>query len=314
MDRLEIKELPSFVGKEIISYYLATGKELREGNKDFFLRLRLTDKTGSIVGNLWNNAREEAEQFEEGDCIKVKATVINYKGQIQLTLTKIRKAELGEFDLSLLLPTTKKDMNQLAEELFSFVDSIQDSFIQQLLRSFFDDKELFAIFSTSPAAKGWHHNFIGGLLEHSLSVAKICDFASTLYPIVQRDLLLCGALLHDIGKIYEYNQKPNIEFTNLGRLIGHLSLGDQMVCEHAKQINQFPPDLLMKIRHLILSHHGEYEKASVRLPQSIEAVLLHQADNLDAQTTGVKQLMEGCPEDSEWTEFDRLNERYYFLR
>ncbi len=313
MERIDVRNLKEYVNREIISYYLVSEKELREGAKDFFLRLKLTDKTGNVAANVWNNAKSESEKFQEGDVIKVKAQVILYKNQVQLTLQQVRIAESVEFDLADILPVSKKDVNELAEILFNYIDNVSDSYIRALLKHFYEDKEFFRIFATSPAAKSWHHNFITGLLEHTISVARICEFTSAMYPL-NKDILIAGALLHDIGKVYEYNQKTNIDFTDVGRLIGHLAIGDQMISEAAATINQFPPVTLMKIRHLILSHHGEYEKASVRLPQTLEAVVLHFADNLDAQTTGVMQLIEGASPDADWSEFDRMNERYYFLR
>jgi 3'-5' exoribonuclease len=313
MERIDIKNLKEFVNREIISYYLVSEKELREGTKDFFIRMKLTDKTGNVAANLWNNAKTENDKFQEGDVIKVKATVILYKNQVQLTLQQIRIAESVEFDMADILPVSKKDVNELSDELFRFIDQIEDLSVRALLKQIFENKDLFNVFATSPAAKSWHHNFISGLLEHTISVAKICEYSCTMYPL-NKDILIAGALLHDIGKVFEYNQKSNIDFTDAGRLIGHLAIGDQMIVEAASKINQFPAVTLIKIRHLILSHHGEYEKAAVRLPQTLEAVVLHFADNLDAQTTGVMQLIEGASPDADWSEFDRMNERYYFLR
>lgn len=311
MDRIEVKELSQFVGKEIQGFYLVAEKELREGKNDFYLRMRLLDKSGSINGNVWNNAQKEAEGFDEGDVVKIKAMVVSYKGQTQLTISKVRLADKSEFDLNDFLAKSQHDSNKLAEQFFGYLDSIKEPHLNQLLKSIFDDKEFFAKFSYAPAAKTWHHNYIHGLLEHTVSVARLCEFLSRFYN-VNYDLLMTGALLHDFGKVLEYEQKPSIEFTDLGRLVGHLSLADQIVASKAAQINNFPSELLMLVRHLILAHHGEYEKASVRLPQTIEALVLHMADNLDAQTVGVQQLLEMTPADSQWSEFDKLNNRYYY--
>jgi 3'-5' exoribonuclease len=311
MDRIEVKELTQFVGKEIQGFYLAAEKELREGKQGFYLRIRLQDKTGSVNANVWNNAQKEAENFEEGDVVKIVAMVTNYKGQTQLSVSKVRLADKSEYNLDEFLAKSRKDPSQLAEEFFKYIDTIQDKFLKQLLQSIFDDKEFFTRFTFAPAAKTWHHNYIHGLLEHSVSVARICEFLSRHYA-VNYDLLMTGALLHDSGKVLEYEQVPAIEFTALGRLVGHLTIADQMVCAKAATINNFPAELLMMVRHLILAHHGEYEKASVRLPQTLEALVLHLADNLDAQTIGVQQLVESTPADSEWSEFDKLNNRYYY--
>ncbi|OQX70559.1 MAG: 3'-5' exonuclease [Candidatus Cloacimonas sp. 4484_275] len=314
-DKIFVRELQNYLNKEIISYFLVTQKELRQDKNDnYFIRLKITDKTGSITGNVWNNAKPISEMFEEGDVIKIKAKVVSFNTQIQLSITKIRKMENEEFDLTNFLETTTKDIDELSDKLFSYIDNLENEYLKKLLLIIFEDKEFFNLFAKAPAAKNWHHNYIGGLLEHTVSVVQICDFASKMYP-VNKDILITGAILHDIGKVFEYNVKTVIDFSVQGRLIGHIPLGDQFVCEKAAAVNNFPEDLLMKIRHLILSHHGEYEKASARLPQTIEAVVLHYADNLDAQTVGVKQLIEANQNpNAKWTEFDRLNERYYYLK
>jgi 3'-5' exoribonuclease len=313
MERIEIKELHQFTGKEITSYFLVAEKELREGKQDFFLRMKLQDKSGSCSGNVWNNAQKEAEGFEEGDVVKIKAIVVNYKGQLQLNVQKVRLADKSEYSLEDYLARSSQDPDKMAEQLFGFLDAITDIHIKQLLKAIFDDREFFAKFSFAPAAKTWHHNYIHGLLEHTVSVCRICEFMSKHYN-VNTDLLMAGAMLHDVAKVFEYEHKPSIEFTVLGRLVGHLSLGDQLVCAKAAQINNYPSETLMLIRHLILAHHGEYEKASVRLPQTLEATVLHHADNLDAQTIGVQQMVDSAPADAEWTEFDKLNNRYYYIR
>jgi len=312
MDRIEVKELSQFVGKEIKGFYLAAEKELREGKQQQqYLRLRLQDKSGSCNANVWNNAQAAAQSFNEGDVINITANVVSYKGQVQLSITKLRFADKSEYDLNDFLAKSQKDPAQLADEFFRFLDSVQNSYLKQLLKSIFEDKVFFNQFTFAPAAKTWHHNYIHGLLEHTVSVARIVEFLSKQYT-VDYDLIMTGALLHDSGKVFEYEHKPAIEFTDIGRLVGHLTLADEMVCEHARKINNFPPKLLMIVRHLILAHHGEYEKASVRLPQTLEALVLHLADNLDAQTIGVQQLMELTPVDSDWSEYDKLNNRYYY--
>ena len=308
--QINVTDLHLHVGQEVLSFYLVAEKELRDGKNDQYLRLRLKDKTGSVAGNIWKDAAREAENFEIGDVIKIKASVVSYKGQTQLSVTKTRYADHSEYDISDFLTTSKRKPEEMAAELFGYIDSISNPFIQKLLRSIFDDKEFFNRYLAAPAAKSWHHNYMHGLIEHTLSVTKLCDFCSSMYP-VNRDLLISGAMLHDVAKVIEYNDSASIEFTDIGRMIGHLALSDQMLCEHAARILGFPEDLLLHMRHLILSHHGEYEKASVRLPQTLEAIVLHLCDNLDAQSTGVAQLVEAMPPDAPWSEFDKLNSRYY---
>jgi 3'-5' exoribonuclease len=301
------------MNKEIVSFFLVQEKELRQGVKDFYLRLRLGDQNGSVNANVWTNAQQINEIFAEGDVIKIKGIVKDYKGQLQITITNLRVAEENEYDLKEYIPATSKDVNQMADSLFAYISGINNPFIKQLLTDIFDDQEFLTAFIKSPAAKNWHHNYAGGLLEHTIAVAVICDFAAHHYP-VDRDILIAGALLHDAGKVEEYSMKAAIDFTNIGRLIGHITIADEMVTRKAAAIDAFPAEILLKLRHLILSHHGEYEKGAVRLPQTLEAIVLHYADNLDAQTSGVLQLMQGVKEGtSEWTEFDRLNNRYFYL-
>lgn len=314
MQKITIQELKEHMNKEIISDFLVTQKNLREGSKDFYIRLQLADKTGSVPGNVWNNAKTIAEKFDEGDVLRIKGVVISYKSQIQITVNKVQKLYEEEYNLADFMETTSKDINSLSDKLFSFIDRLQQPDLKTLLLKIFEDKEFFTKFAQAPAAKTWHHNYIGGLLEHTISVATICDFISHMYP-VDKDLLITGALLHDIGKVFEYDISKTIDFSVQGRLIGHIPLGDNFVSEKAASLNNFPQELLMKLRHLILAHHGEYEKASARLPQTLEAIVLHHVDNLDAQTVGVVQITKKIKEDGAvWSEFDRLNERYYYIK
>lgn len=312
MSRICVNELSNFLSTEIITYFLVTKKEVREGKK-MYIRLDLADKTGKVTANVWSNVPHYASIFKEGDVVKVKAMVINYKGQIQLTIRDIKKADEAEYDLEDFIQSSKKDIKDIAADFFELVDSIQDENLNILLKRIFDDRDFFRQFAEAPAAKSWHHNYLHGLIEHSLSVAKICDFAAKTYN-VNRDLLVTAGLLHDIGKVYEYDMKTNIEFSTIGRLVGHINLGEELILKKIATINNFPANLKLKLRHLILSHHGEFEKGSVRLPQTIEAIVLHYADNLDAQTVGVQQIVEGSnsAENADWSEFDRLNNRYYF--
>lgn len=313
-NKIFVNQLAAYLNQEIMSEFLVSQKELRQGAKDFYIRLKLTDKTGSCTANVWNNAKQISEKFQEGDVIQIKGMVISYKSQIQVTVNKIRTLKEAEFDLGDYLAVTSKDVNELSDKLFSLIDSVKNEYLNKLLLNIFEDKEFYNLYLNSPAAKTWHHNYVGGLLEHTIAVANICDFSSRIYP-VDRDLLITGALLHDIGKVFEYNVRSTIEFSVLGRLIGHINLGDQYICDHVSEINNFPEELLMKLRHLILSHHGEYEKASARLPQTLEATALHHADNLDAQVTGVKQLVENVQNpDADWSEYDKLNNRYYYIK
>lgn len=311
-NQINIQDIYQYEGKELSGFYLASEKELREGKGGYYLRLKLQDRTGVVSGNVWKDAIKEAEKFSAGDVIHVKAQVVSFKGQTQLSVTQLRFADKSEYDISLFLARSRFEPEFLAERFWSFVDKVENEYLNRLLHMIFDDKEFFAKYLHAPAAKSWHHNYMHGLIEHTVAVAALCEFCSAQYP-VSYDLLISGAILHDVAKVSEYVGQAAIEFSDEGRLIGHLSLSDQMACEAAARIPGFPADLLMNLRHLILSHHGEYEKASVRLPQTLEAILLHHCDNLDAQTAGVSQLIDAASPDAVWTEFDRINNRYYRL-
>ncbi|MDI3504135.1 MAG: 3-5 exoribonuclease [Candidatus Cloacimonadota bacterium] len=310
MEHILANELHQYESKEIIGFYLAVEKELREGKGGQYLRLKLQDRSGQVTANVWKDAVKAAADFDAGDVVKIRAQVVNYKGQIQLSITQLRYADKSEYEISNYVTCSRFEPDFLAERFWAFVDKVENEYLNRLLHTIFDDKDFFTRFLEAPAAKSWHHNYRHGLIEHIIAVASLCEYASSLYP-VSRDLMLAGALLHDVAKVIEYNAKIAIDFTDEGRLLGHLSMGDQMAVQAAAQIPGFPEDLLLNLRHLILSHHGEYEKASVRLPQTLEAVLLHHCDNLDAQAAGVSQLLAASPPDAIWSEYDKINNRYY---
>ncbi len=309
-EQILTSDLHEHQNKEIIGFYLAAEKELREGKGGQYLRLKLQDRSGQVTANVWKDAAKAAAEFDLGDVIKIRAQVVNFKGQIQLSITQVRFADQSEYDIGNFVARSRFEPELLAERFWDFVDKVENEYLNRLLHGIFDDKEFFARFLQAPAAKSWHHNYRSGLIEHSVAVASLCEFVSVQYP-VSLDLLITGALLHDVGKVIEYNDKIAIDFTDEGRLLGHLSISDQIAVKAAEGIPGFPPDLLLNLRHLILSHHGEYEKASVRLPQTLEAILLHHCDNLDAQAAGVSQLLDVAPPNAVWSEFDRINNRYY---
>ena len=305
-----VNELHLYEGKEIVGFYLAPEKELREGKGGQYLRMKIQDRTGAVNANVWKDAPKMASEFNAGDVIKIKAQVVNFKGQMQLSISQLRFADKSEFELANFVARSRFEPEFLAERFWSFVDKVENEYLNRLLHIIFDEKSFFAKYLEAPAAKSWHHNYVHGLIEHTVAVASLCEFTSTQYN-VSYDLLISGALLHDVAKVIEYTGQASIDFTDEGRLIGHLSMSDQMAVEAAAKIPGFPAELLLNLRHLILSHHGEYEKASVRLPQTLEAIVLHHCDNLDAQAAGVSQLVNAAPPDAVWSEFDKINSRYY---
>ncbi len=314
MDKIWVNDLHEHLGQsDVVSSFLVSEKNLREGKRGMYLRMRFVDKTGDVAANVWNNATALDKLFQKGDVVKVKGVVGEYRQQVQLTVNKLRKMGEDEYDLQDYMRSTGKDLNSLMDDLHGFIENMGNEQLRQLLTNIFEDQEFLAKFKKCPAAKGWHHNYIGGLLEHTISVTKICRFACDLYPVDQ-DILVAGAILHDIGKVFEYEVSSVIDFTDEGRLVGHLCIGDDFVTQKARQIDDFDQRTLMKMRHLILSHHGEMEKGAARLPQTLEAMVLHYADNMDAQAVGIAQLMESVQQkDARWTEYNTIHNRYFYI-
>ncbi len=309
-----VQDLSSLEGSEITDLFAISEKSVRKSRAGkFFIRVMCLDRTGRVTGFIWDNVPKFKDTFSVGDIVKIKALVTTFENNVQLSISNIRKAEENEYQLSDFAPTTTKDTNKLIERLFGFIDSVKNEYLSQLLHLFFDDKELLEKFSKSPAAKNWHHNLVGGLLHHSVTVASICDAVSTLYDGIDKDLLITCAILHDIGKTKEYTLAPFIDFTDEGRLIGHIVIGNKMVVDKCEKINNFPKNLLMKIQHMLLSHHGERENGAAVPPKTREALILHYSDNLDAHVTGASELIEkAADENSTWTDYHYLTNREYY--
>ncbi len=316
MKEIFIEDLRTLEGNEIVDFFAVSEKSIRKSkNGKPFVKITLIDKTGQVIGFIWENVKQLQDTFMAGDIVKVKAFVTTFEGNIQLSIRNIRTAEEQEYDLADFSPISSKDTDKLIDRLFTYIDSIQNNYLSQLLHLIFDDKEFLEKFTKAPAAKNWHHNLIGGLLHHSISVTTICDFVSSLYDGIDRDLLVTCAILHDIGKTKEYSLAPFIEFTDEGRLIGHVVIGNKMVVDTCEEINNFPKELLMKIEHLLLSHHGEREHGAAVPPKTREALILHYADNLDAQVVGASDLIEkAADQNADWTEYHFLTNREYYTK
>jgi 3'-5' exoribonuclease len=314
MKKYFIENLNEYLGREITDFFAISEKSLRTSKTGkSYLRLTCVDKSGVITANIWDNAAKLAKNFNISDITKIRATVELYEGQLQLNISNIRKAKPEEYDITDFYPATEKDIDLLITRLFEFIDLVSDTYLSTLLHSFFDDKEFLKEFTSAPAAKNWHHNILGGLLHHTINVTTICKHVSDLYEDINKDLLITAAILHDIGKVQEYHLTPFIDFTDKGKLIGHIVLGDEMVTEKCKKIDNFPSKLMIMLRHLLLSHHGEMEKGAPTLPKTREAVLLHYADSLDAHLIGAQELIEDAKKlDKKWTDFDNLTKRKYY--
>lgn len=303
-----IKELRE--GDMISSIYLCKDKKTLQtkAGKNYY-SMQLHDKTGSIDGKVWDLSNG-IDHFESMDYIQVDAQVTSFQGALQLNIRRVRKAAEGEYDPVDYMPCSKKDLNEMYQELLSLTRSIREPHLKKLLEIFFEeDQDFIKVFRMHSAAKTMHHNFAGGLLEHSLSVAKLCDFYCHQYPLLNRDLLLTAAICHDIGKVSEISSFPENDYTDEGQLIGHIVKGTMMVDEKIRQIDGFPEKLGNELKHCILSHHGELEYGSPKKPALLEAVALAFADNTDAKLEGFLEILDdNSDKKDQWLGYSRMFE------
>lgn len=274
-----------------------------KGGKTYY-SLQLVDGTGNIDGKIWelNNG---IGHFESMNYVKVDGQVTSFNNSLQLNIKKIRKADEGEYDPVDYMPSTKKDIEVMYKELLAIIDTLEKPYYKKLAESFFvEDKQIVKLFKIHSAAKSIHHGYIGGLLEHSLAVTKMCDYYASFYPVLKRDLLLTAAMLHDIGKIYEISDFPENDYTDQGQLLGHIVMGTMMIRDRVNDIPDFPAKEAHELEHCILAHHGELEYGSPKKPALIEAVALSFADNTDAKIQTFIEALDSA-KDPGWQGFNR---------
>lgn len=300
------------VDDQVSGLYVAKVKRVGLTKKgDPFLSITLADRTGDIEARVWEKAEEFSSLFEEGDILDVEGYASSFRDQIQLTLLKLGVSEDGG-DPALFLEATSKDVTKMMASLREIVRGIKNSHLKALVEGFLSDRHFMALFKKAPAAKAFHHCYTGGLLEHTGSVCEMSKSVGEHYPELDSDLLLAGALLHDIGKIRELKYDVTIDYTDEGRLLGHLILGVAMVYEKLAALKNFPQGLSLQLKHLILSHHGQYEFGSPKRPKILEAFALHLIDDLDAKMNGLSRFMTRDRREGAWTDFNKLFERYFF--
>lgn len=300
---------------EVTSLFLVKEKQLRQKKTgEFFLSLNLSDRSGEIPAVMWEQGETAAKSFEEGDVVKIKGLVGSYQNNLQITIHRLRKAAPEEVDMSDFLPSGEIDPLLLKQEVESYIEGIESSFLRQLLESFFLNEEFFQEFAKAPAAKSLHHVYWGGLLEHTVSVARLCKRICEHYDSLRPDLLMTGALLHDLGKIKELHWLRGFDYTDEGRLIGHILLGLEMVKEKIRIMVDFPKDLAMELEHILISHHGHFEYGSPKKPKILEALALHYADDLDAKMYIFSHAMQQEREKGKgsWS-YHRILDRYLYL-
>lgn len=303
-----IKDLKE--GDRIFDIYLCKHKQAAvTKNGKAYENVILQDKTGTIDAKVWEPNNPGIGDYDSLDYIEVYGDVTSFQGALQVSVKRIRVCREGEFNPADYLPVSSKGIELMYTELLGLIQSIENPYLKKLLEAFFVKDEAFRrAFCNSSAAKTVHHGFVGGLLEHTLSVTKLCDYYCTAYPILKRDLLLAAAMCHDIGKTRELSAFPENDYTDDGQFLGHIVMGTQMVAERAASVADFPHDTLIQLQHCILAHHGKYEYGSPKIPAIIEAVALNYADDTDAKMETFKEILENNAENKEWLGYNRLFE------
>jgi 3'-5' exoribonuclease len=275
--------------KVITSSFVVASKQVKpKKNGEPYLALTLADRTGQIEAKMWDNVEEFLDAFEQDDFLKIKGLINKYKNRFQLTIHKLRRMGEAEIDYTDYLPKTTKDIGELWQTLAGFVATFQNAHLKALVELFMADPEIAERYRNAPAAKSLHHAYIGGLLDHVVSLFNLCDLVSRNYPQVNRDLLLTGAFLHDIGKIQELTYNRSFSYTTKGQLLGHMVIELEMLQEKLEKLPSFPAELKTLLEHMIISHHGQYEFGSPKLPMFPEALMLHYLDDLDSKMEAMR--------------------------
>ena len=297
-------------GMHIADVYLCKNKQiaLTKNGKEYG-NLVMQDKTGTIDAKIWDLGSPGVGKFETMDYVHVEADVTLFQNSFQLNVRRIRRAQEGEYVEADYLPVSKKDIKKMYEELLGYIRSVKNPYLQKLLCGYFVENAAFAkAFQFHSAAKTVHHGFVGGLLEHTLSVTRLCDYYAGYYPMINRDLLLTAAIFHDIGKTRELSCFPENDYTDDGQLLGHIIIGTEMVGESIRSIPGFPEKLATELKHCILAHHGELEYGSPKKPALLEALALNFADNTDAKMETMIEALRSGGDNKGWLGYNRLLE------
>lgn len=314
-ERVAVKDLR--LNDTVTSFFLVRNPQLRlRKTGEPFLTLLLTDQTGELSAVMWEDLEGVGERVREGDLVKVQGVVGSYQGEMQITIQRLRFAREGEAALEDFLPATEADVPGMLTSLLERVRALTSEPLKRLLSQIFEGEVFREAFAAAPAAKGLHHAYLGGLLEHTVSVVKMCEAIASHYgPAVDREVLIASAILHDVGKIFELTWGRGFDYSDEGRLLGHITEGVLFVEEHIQQIPDFPPQLRLELLHNILSHHGQYEWGSPRRPKTVEALVLHAVENLDGKVNLFLKLAKHHPDPHRagWTVYQRSFERPLFF-
>lgn len=303
MKEFFLEQVSEHENQNVTTSFVVAAKQVKpKKNGEPYLALTLSDRSGTIEAKMWDGVVEAMDQFEQDDFVKVRGLVNKYNGRFQLTVHKIRKMDEGEVDYADYLPKTKKDIEVLWQTLAEHVEGFTDPHLKALVQAFMSDAEIACAYKYAPAAKSLHHAFIGGLLEHVVSLFTTCHLVSQNYPTINRDLLMTGAFVHDIGKVHELSYARSFSYTTRGQLLGHIIMELEMLHDKINGIPGFPEEHKTLVEHLIISHHGKYEFGSPKLPMFPEALLLHYLDDLDSKMEAMRAQIERDEKmDGEWT-------------
>ena len=300
-----IKDLKE--GENVSEIYLCKQKQaLKTKAGKSYYSLLLQDQSGTVDAKIWE-LNPGIGHFEPLDFIKIEGNVTSFQGALQLNIRRVRKAQEMEYNAADYMPVSRYNIEDMYKELLDYVKKVSEPHLRALLEMFFvQDKEFITSFKNHSAAKSVHHGFVGGLLEHTLSVTKLCDFYTTRYPLLNKDLLLTSAMCHDIGKTQELSLFPENDYTDDGQLIGHIVIGVEMIHDKIREISGFPKVLENELKHCIVAHHGELEYGSPKKPALMEAMALNLADNTDAKMETMTELFDAAPDNLEWMGFNRF--------
>jgi 3'-5' exoribonuclease len=284
-----VEDAARFENGTVTAYFVLSSLQVRDKKQGGqYLALTLSDKTGSFEGRMWDDVGEALANCSEGCYVKVQGDVSKYQGKFQITLKKLRLAADSEIDPKDFQASTKFDVEEMWAELRGYVAAFKNKDLQRLVFAFLDDDQIGPAFKAAPAAKRLHHAWLGGLLEHVLTLVRVCLAAVPFYPEVDPDLLVTGAILHDIGKVRELEWKSSFSYSLEGQMIGHISIAQGMLREKVQALAPFPEKLRVLVEHMILSHHGKYEFGSPKLPMTPEAILLSALDDLEAKMQALR--------------------------
>jgi 3'-5' exoribonuclease len=313
MEKIFISELTP--NQTISTTFLVKSKELRSKKTGGqFALIGMADKTGDIVGQWWDNFEDTIDTFERDDIVFVRGLVNYYRNHLQISIHRMRLCQEHEINLSHYFPTTKQDVELMFAELMSIVHEFKNIYLRQLLINIFSDENTTTKFKKAPAAKTMHHPYLGGLLEHTLSLVKLCRKVGGHYDGIDLDLLQTGAVLHDFGKIDELSYERGFGYTNNGQMLGHLVMETMLVADHIKDIPEFPEDLRRHLLHMLLAHHGKLEYGSPKLPSTPEALMLAYLDDLDSKIEAMQRLISEPHIVGDWSRISPMFERPIYRR